>query len=639
MNQNRPSVTSVWDFGDGNFGTGDSVVHTYLTAGVYIVRLTVTVAGGCTYTSQATVTLNGPSGTLQYTGGFKCYPDPVRLEAVAVNTNNLLWNFGDGNTLSTTQLVVFHNYSNPGIYIPSVTLQNTAGCNYFIQGLDTIKVDKIDAGFTIAQQKYCGSTNVVFTDTSHIFFGGALVEWDFGDGTTGTGNTINHVYTITGLYTVQMIVTGNSGCTDTVIKQINVVVNNKPVADIAADAVACTNLPVLFTGVVQSTDAINILQWTISNGVSSAGANLTYTFATAGSYLVTLITGTVNGCYDTAYHTITINPSPVVNATASLSLCLGNSVQLNATGAPQYQWSPNQGLSCTNCANPIATPVITTPYIVTGTNAFGCSGYDTVNVTVIQPLTMTTSGNDTLCIGGAVNLLASGATSYIWSPAIGLNSTTISNPTASPVVTTSYRVVGYDGFNCFTDTAFIVVAVGQYPTVNLGPDKVLSTGTVFPLATTIVNGPVRTWLWTPDTELSCSDCPLPSALIKNDISYIVNIKNIYGCEASDTIKIKVFCTDAQVYIPNAFSPDGDGINDILMVRGKGIVTVKSFRVFNRWGEVVFERINFPPNNPAYGWNGKIKGIEGPPDVFVYTAEVLCENGTPYTYKGNVSLIK
>jgi hypothetical protein len=76
-----------------------------------------------------------------------------------------------------------------------------------------------------------------------------------------------------------------------------------------------------------------------------------------------------------------------------------------------------------------------------------------------------------------------------------------------------------------------------------------------------------------------------------------------------------------------------------MVRGTGIAMVKTFRIFNRWGEVVFERANFPANSVSHGWNGLIKGVPGGPDVFVYTAEVLCENGSSFTYKGNVSIIK
>ena len=76
-----------------------------------------------------------------------------------------------------------------------------------------------------------------------------------------------------------------------------------------------------------------------------------------------------------------------------------------------------------------------------------------------------------------------------------------------------------------------------------------------------------------------------------------------------------------------------------MVRGTGIKSIKQFRVFNRWGELVFEKSNFSPNDPKYGWDGKIRGILATPDVFVYTAEVLCENDVPYTYKGNVTIIR
>jgi gliding motility-associated-like protein len=132
---------------------------------------------------------------------------------------------------------------------------------------------------------------------------------------------------------------------------------------------------------------------------------------------------------------------------------------------------------------------------------------------------------------------------------------------------------------------------------------------------------------------------LPLATVRKDICYNVTATNAYSCSATDTICIKVFCESGQLFIPNAFTPDGDGRNDILMVRGKGIKTVKSFRVFNRWGQVVFERNNFPPNDKTFGWNGLINGNPASPDVYVYTCEVVCENDVPYTYKGNVAILK
>jgi PKD repeat protein len=639
VNKNRPSVTAAWDFGDGGTATGDSVVHTFQTFGTYNVKLTVTVPGGCTYITHRPVVVNGPGGTLQYTGGYNCYPAAIQLQAVATGATTYLWNFGDGNTLSTTQQVVYHSYANPGFYLPKVTLQNAAGCNVLLQGIDTIKVDKIDGGFTFAKNEICGSTTLNFSDTSRAFFGKQSARWSFGDGTFGTGISPSHNYTAGGTYIIEMIVAGNSGCTDTVTKQIDVLVKSKPVVSIDADTTACTRKGIQFTGVIQSADAINLTQWNISNGASGVGPVFNHIFTLPGTYTIRLVVGTVNGCFDTAYHTITINPTPVVVATQSLDLCRGNTVQLNASGATTYQWSPLQGLSCSTCFNPIASPIITTPYVVEGKNSFGCADYDTVIITVIQPLRVTVSPSENICIGSSTNLLASGATSYSWSPAIGLNSTTISNPTASPAVTTTYRVVGYDGYNCFTDTAFVTVGVGQYPTINLGPDLILPAGTLHQLTSTVTNGPITKWLWMPSTNLSCNTCAVPTAEIKKNISYSVLATTAYGCTASDTINIKVTCSDEQVYIPNAFSPDGDGINDVLMVRASGIVTVKYFRIFNRWGELVFEKSNFTANNPLYGWNGKVKGVVGGPDVFVYTCEALCENGTSFTYKGNVSIIK
>ena len=639
VNPIRPSVTASWSFGDGSSAIGDSVVHTYSLPGIYFVNLIVRVPGGCVYRSQDTVTVLGPAGTFMYDAGFNCSPNAVMFTASASNASSYAWNFGDGNSITTSTNTIFHTYSNPGNYVPSVVLQNQTGCNFPIQGIDTIKVDKIDAGFIYAAQRNCGFTFLQFTDTTNAFFGINNINWDFGDGTNGTGASVNHVYSASGLYTITMIINGNSGCADTSIQQINIQVNSVPIASIIADAERCAFQNIIFSANVVSTDPVAIQQWRLSNGVTAVGPSFSYLFNVPGTYNVRFIAGTAVGCFDTAFHTIVIRPVPVINATNSLTLCLGSSVQLNVTGAANYQWIPAQGLSCSTCPNPIASPLVTTPYVVSSTNAFGCAAYDTVVVTVIQPMNLVVTPNDSICIGASSNLLASGATTYSWTPGATLSSTTAANPVATPTITTSYRVVGYDGFNCFTDTAFVVVAVGNFPTVNLGPDLTLSTGTIHPLNSTVTNGPIAQWLWQPAADLNCNTCPLPLATIKKDVTYTVLVTTAYGCTASDTVSIKTFCENSQVFIPNAFTPDGDGINDVLMVRGKGIVSVKSFRIFNRWGELVFERSNFAPNIASFGWNGRVRGVVGPPDVFVYTAEVICENGTTYTYKGNTSIIK
>lgn len=638
-NQHKPSVTTEWDFGDGTTATGDVVTHTFRRSGHYDVTLTALVPGGCTYVTTRAIDISGPDGTLAYKAGYVCNDQTVRFEATVSHTDSLVWNFGDGTTLRTKQTIVYHRYEKGGSYLPSVTLLGAAQCSFFIGGQDSIKVDKIKAGFTATDDKLCGSTTVQFRDTSFAFFGLSQVQWKLGDGQTTKGSSFQHIYTTTGDYPVQQIVSSFSGCSDTLNRILKVKVYDVPEASIVALDSSCTGTSVTFRSVVQSEDSVSITRWTTSNDLSGSEQQFKATFTDVNTYDLRLVAGTVYGCYDTVAHRIKINPRPVVTASRDVDICRGSRTQLSASGALKYSWSPLGGLSCTTCASPVAAPLVTTPYVVEGKNVWNCPAYDTVVVTVIQPFKMQVTASDSICIGTSKQLVAKGASSYLWMPGAGLSDSTISNPLATPTATTHYRVVGYDNYNCFTDTAFVLVGVGGYSKVSLGADKVLSTGTLYDFGTVIENGPIKTWNWSPATELSCTSCPSPVAHIKRDITYTVQVTNHFKCTSSDTVSIKVFCEQSQVFIPNAFTPDGDGANDILMVRAKGVAMVKTFRIFNRWGEVVFERSNFAPNDKRYAWDGKIRGVVGGPDVFVYTAEVICENGVPFTYKGNVSIIK
>jgi gliding motility-associated-like protein len=105
------------------------------------------------------------------------------------------------------------------------------------------------------------------------------------------------------------------------------------------------------------------------------------------------------------------------------------------------------------------------------------------------------------------------------------------------------------------------------------------------------------------------------------------------------VQVIVICKNANVFVPNTFSPNGDGSNDVFYVRGKGLDRVKSLRIFNRWGEVVFEQSNFPVNDPNYGWKGTYKNHKPVPDVYVYQVEVFCENSQIIRFEGNVALIQ
>lgn len=643
-NQSTEATHYLWEFGDGTQSNLTNPAHRFNTNGSHQVilrtyRLNITGVV-CEDSIKQVINIVSPDGTLTYKSGMVCNDNAVRFEVKAINTDSIRWDFGDGVTFSSDERIVYHTYDAAGKYFPSVSLENSAvGCVLPVTGLEEIQADRIKGGFFTAQEQLCGQTNILFTDTSHAFYGNAPSKWKFGDGTTDMGDILPRTYTSSGDYVIQQIAVGASGCTDTIVKTVYVGVHNIPKTNILAPESGCTQNEIKFTGDVQSIDVVNHLQWTFSDDRVMTNNPLITTFSQRGSYRIQLITGTVNGCFDTAVHNIKIDPGAVVEASNNYNLCIGSSIRLGASGANTYRWMPFEGLSCTDCPDPVATPVHTTPYIVEGMNEFGCKGYDTVVVSVIPRFKVTVSPDDSICIGNTTRLIAEGATSYQWFPATGLSSPTSPYPKASPSETIRYRLVGYDGYNCFTDTAYVLVAVGEPSSIDLGPDRSLSTGTLYPFNPVVKNSPVKQWSWTPATELNCHTCPDPIATIKKEITYIAQATNNYNCVTYDTINIKVFCENAQVFIPNAFTPDNDGLNDILMVRATGIVLVKSIRIFNRWGEMVFERSNFSPNDPRNGWDGKIRGMPAPPAVYVYTAEVLCENGASHVYKGNISIIK
>jgi gliding motility-associated-like protein len=348
------------------------------------------------------------------------------------------------------------------------------------------------------------------------------------------------------------------------------------------------------------------------------------------------------GCSDTLQASI-YPILPLANAGPDTVTCPNRPITIGTPPANgfTYAWSPANFLSDSLVAQPVGTPPQPATYVLTVTSTESeCIDKDTMNITVFQPIAITVSPDQTICEGQTVNLQAAGdAVQYHWSPGQGLSRSNVANPVASPKITTNYQVVGFDAHQCFTDTGFIKVIVNPKPGVDVGADVVQATGTTYTFAPKTQNGPIVSWQWTPASDLSCTTCSTPVASIKKSMTYYAAVTNEYGCVGTDSMNIKTFCLNTQVFIPNAFTPDGDGLNDVLMVRGKGIAQVRSFRIFTRWGELVFEKTNFQPNDPAFGWDGRIRGVTGPAEVYVYMADVVCENDLINTYKGNVTLLK
>ncbi len=659
-----PISTTNWTFGEPVAQSGNPVSHTYNQLGQYNINLTVVNAGNCTYIDSQKVTVAGPIGTWTHDTGYVCGNTPVNFQINASSTDSVTINYGDATPVVTVPFSTFpnpftHVYASGGNYTPTVTLKSVNGCSYFIGAFGTIRVDYVKAGYTINTPiQNCGNTVQGFTNKTTMDQSPVLAAYTWNiNGVTYNVPNPSVTFNTTGVYNVRMQVTSVSGCFDSVATApLYVKVNNVPnILSITRQDTACAGQTINYTAVLSpSEDPIMNYNWGFGNNTTGSGISSQTIYGSAGVYFDTLTVVTTNGCKSTLVTgPLVINGSPIVSINPSIdsTICLGASLNLSAfssgtTPIATYSWYPPIGLSATTGANVVATPTNLTKYIVTGASANGCTDTASINIDVVQPYTVTVvsanTPHDSICIGEKITLYASGATNYLWSPAAGLDTIRGSKVVASPTATTVYTVVGTNPANCFSPSASISVGVGDTTHISLGLDTVyLQGGTYYPLTASVVNGPIATWNWTPADNLSCSDCGNPIATVKSNICYNVEATSIYGCKAQDNICIVAFCEASQVFIPNAFTPDGDGVNDYLWIKARGIKSVKSFRIFNRWGQVVFERANFVPvdYDRINSWDGKFKGVIAPTEVYVYTCEVVCENGTKFTYTGNISLIK
>ncbi|MEO8821900.1 MAG: gliding motility-associated C-terminal domain-containing protein, partial [Ginsengibacter sp.] len=227
---------------------------------------------------------------------------------------------------------------------------------------------------------------------------------------------------------------------------------------------------------------------------------------------------------------------------------------------------------------------------------------------------------------------------YTWSPATGLDNPLSSSPTASPVSSTNYQVIGSDSKGCFKDTSYVPVKVYPIPEADAGPDQNINVGRQVKIVPKISQD-VTSVEWTPSIGIVSRDYPSITVNPTQSLEYTLRVKNDGGCTAEDKVSVYVLCDNANIFVPNTFSPNGDGVNDIFYPRGNGVFKILNLQIFSRWGEVVFDKSNFNPNDATSGWDGTFKGKPLPPDVFVYILKVVCDNNSTLVFKGNIALMR
>ncbi|MGI8581538.1 MAG: PKD domain-containing protein [Chitinophagaceae bacterium] len=639
-NFSKNFISRTWDFGDGTSSSLDNPTHFYSTPGTYNIVLTVTGYNGCIDTKTRQVVVKGPKGSFTYTNITGCTPLKTDFKCKTQNNITFIWDFNDGTTLSTPDSIVSHTYINPGFYLPKIILIDAQGCQVPIVGTDTIRVYRVTADFSSTTNTLCDSGYITFKDQSisNDVITGYL--WNFGDGSTSASQNPVHPYISTGNYNTSLKVTTRAGCTDTIQNPTPIKIVASPKIGIISNTGVCIPATITFTGQVLTPDTSSLnWNWNFGNGKISNQQNPQPQFYLgAGSYTAKAIATNSSGCEDSATKIIQTYPLPALRTNFDSVLCLGQSINLSVTGAISYNWFPSTGLSCSNCANPVAKPDSNIQYVVKGISINGCIAWDTVQVSVRLPFKMQASKGDTLCKGKSTQFFASGANTYVWSPSSGLNNSTSPNPVATPLSTTNYMVVGKDDKGCFKDSAFVPVKVHPIPTVDAGSDKTINVGQALDLDPILSSDVVNT-VWSPTSGVFRNRFPGITVKPPQTTEYTVEVTNQGGCKARDRVTVYVLCNNANVFIPNTFSPNADGANDIFYPRGTGVFSIKTFRIFNRWGEVVYEKSNFNANDASAGWDGMYKGKKLNPDVFVYTIDILCDNNTMLSYKGNVALIQ
>ena len=353
-----------------------------------------------------------------------------------------------------------------------------------------------------------------------------------------------------------------------------------------------------------------------------------------GNYTVTVKDNL--GCTTSFPTTVTLTGNLTYTQQTDPAICEGKSTQLQMTSnATTYAWTPGAGLSDVTVYNPVANPTITTQYIVTAILG-RCSVNDTVIVNVNAAPIPDAGPPGFICYGQNYTLQGSGGTQYLWKPSTYLNNASAPNPVAAALKTTTYTLSIVSDINgcgsLVTDdvivdvTPPIKVTTFPYDTIGYPMDQ-------FQLKAT---SQATNYTWTPTTGLSSSSIPNPVVTIGNigdDVIYRVTASTNAGCKGEGFVRIRVY-TGPDIYVPTAFTPNGDGKNEKFYPFPVGIKSINYFRVFNRWGQMVFSSTKLND-----GWDGRLGGAEQPTGTYVWMAQALTKDNKVITKKGTVTLIR
>ncbi|PCI94945.1 MAG: mannosidase [Flavobacteriales bacterium] len=645
-----------WSFGDGQNYTGQDTAHTYTANQTsFIVTLNITNAIGCTDQVTKTISVYTPFSTVNTSPILTniCSGDSISFTATDFTTqgSNLIfnWDFMDGNT-SVIQNPT-HSFNNGGNYPVSLVFEEvSSGCKDSLITIVNVQDYPIASYTTTDTSSFrCLTNPVVNFHDSTISTSPYTVTWIFGDGSMPITNNPNPVwgYSTKGTYNAQLIAETSFGCKDTFEREFDIIGPEGTFS--ISDSMVCLNDLVLFT---LNTDTVDVgtYTWDFSDGTDTTDVdsiNHGYSYhPSSGSFLAKLILYNADStCSSTDVATIFVQPV-IADFVRNLNdidtaICFAPYPFSNTSvNASSYLWDFGDGQTST-----VNQPV-THNYTTHGTyqvilsihnSQFDCR--DTIIKTVIlDSLPDITISTDTICAGttGQLNTLNPNLLySYLWNPAaMVVNPNQHSTATQTLSTTTLFTVTVKDISTVLQceNTASATLYVIEKLLLNDFDTLVVMGDTVYlPLS---FNTDLYNFTWTPEEGLSCLDCIPPYINPTEDIIYHLTVSDKFGCFTSEAdYDIKVH-PETFVKLPTTFTPNGDGVNDIIYLKGWGIKELLEFKIFNRWGELVFETEDI-----NVGWNGYYKGVLQNNDIYVYKVMVKNWKEEEQTLEGHINLMR
>lgn len=559
-------------------------------------------------------------------------------QSTSASITSYAWDFGVKGASNDTsnQPTPSFTYPDTGVYKVKLVTNRNAFCPDSAETFVSI-FPGFNPAFNI--DGVCQQLPYQFADATTARYG--VVNkwyWDFGDpATTADRSTLpnaSYKYPAAGTYTVSFAVETSKGCADTLTRSLTVF--DKPVVQLAfRDTLICSidSLQLRASGGGSFT-------WTPASNIINANTATPIVFPKdTTTYYVTL---NDRGCVGTDSVRVNVLDFITVDAGNDTSICRTDGIVLRpVTEALSFNWQPAAVLSNPAIRNPLATPVdsLTTFYV--NANLGKCQARDSIRIRTV-PYPVAFAGNDTtICFGDAVVLRGRGdGANARWTPANTVANANAYITTARPLATTVFTITVTDNRGCpkpVTDE--VQVTVRPRITVNAGRDTSVVYNQPLQLNASTNGSQIR---WSPATALSDPAIANPQALFRqgllpagiDTIRYLVTASTPEGCSASDELLVKVFSTAPAIFVPNGFTPNSDGLNDVLKPVLAGMRELVFFRIYNRYGQLVYET-----KQTGKGWDGRINGLLQASGAYVYQCQALDFEGNTVVAKGSFVLIR